>query len=256
MIEASMTVNTVQFEAAMQRLKQGVRSGFIDPQYGLLPTQARLLAARCQTFTPPQNVGQGRVKVAMDITNIFRPLSQTTFDNKAIKKIIRTDNRPEWDKLAVNLRGVHNLRGTRASSFYATTYKDRSRLTRGRSAKYGNIGYVTLGGEAQKVRKLIAQKKGMVGWARAGWNQGIISFGGKVEDKWVSKHGLGHGSAINGTSSPDPWIQVGNETGWARHSNEGGRIIRNAIVARSRDMEAYFNRMMRLAAQKADPQAA
>lgn len=252
MIEAGIYVNTVQFEAAMQRLRQGVRSGFIDPQYGLLPTQARLLAERCATFTPPRNVGQGKAAVVRDMTNIYRPLSHTTFTNPGIKKIVRTDDRPAWNKVALNFRGTHNLQNTTAMGF-STAWHKRNRTRRGRGvrAKYGNLGFVTLGPEGRDARKYMGEKKKMVGWARAGWNQGIITFGGTVKTPWVSKHGLGQGFVVNGTSSPDPFVQVGNTTGWAKTSNEGGRILRNAIVARSRDMESYFNRMMRLAANKA-----
>jgi hypothetical protein len=53
MIDAAVTVNTVQFEAAMQRLRKGVRQGLIDPAYGTLTVQGRLLAERCQDLTPP-----------------------------------------------------------------------------------------------------------------------------------------------------------------------------------------------------------
>jgi hypothetical protein len=45
-MEMSMTVDSAQFEAAMQRLQKGVREGFINPQYGILTTQGRLLAER------------------------------------------------------------------------------------------------------------------------------------------------------------------------------------------------------------------
>lgn len=250
---ASIEVNTVQFEAGMQRLRQGVRDGFIKPEYGLLPTHARLLAERCQTFTPPRNPGQGRAAVARDITTIYRPLSHTTFTQPSIKKIVRKDDRPAWNKVALNLRGSHNLQNTTAIGFDGGALHKRWRNKRGRTyrAKYGNIGYVTLGPEGRQVRRYIADKKKMVGWARAGWNQGIIGFGGTVKTPWVSRHGLGQGFFVNGTTSPDPYVQVGNTTSWAKQSNEGARILRNAIAARSRDMESYFNRMMRLAAQKA-----
>lgn len=253
MIEASITVNTVGFEAAMQRLKEGVRQGFINPQYGLLPTQARLLAERCQTFTPPRSVGQGKAAVARDITTIYRPLSHTTFTQPSIKKIVRRDDRPAWNKVALNFRGSHNLQNTTAIGFDDGALHKKWRTKRGKTAraKYGNIGFVTLGPEGRQARRYIADKKKMVGWARAGWNQGIIGFGGTVKTPWVSKHGLGQGGFVNGTTSPDPWVQVYNSTSWAKQSNEGGRIIRNAIVARSRDMEAYYFRMMKLAETKA-----
>lgn len=267
MIGASIEVNTVQFEAAMQRLQKGVRSGFIDPTYGLLPTQARLLAERCQTFTPPiRQKGRGvfdksftpwaigKAAVARDLTVIYKPLSETTFKSPRLKTIVETDNRTAYNKASLNFRSNNkNLKNTVAMGFNKA-WHSRNRMSRGRGrrGKNANLGYVTLGAEAVKAREYIAEKKKMVGWARAGWNQGIIGFGGKVEAGWVSRHGLGQGSFVNGTSSPDPFVQVTNSTSWAKYSGgEGNRILRNAIVARSRDMEAYFYRMMRLAATKA-----
>jgi len=253
MIEAGVYVNTTQFEAALQRIQRGVRDGFIKPEYGLLPVQARLLAERCQAFTPPRNVGQGKAAVVRDITNIFRPLSHTTFTNKGVRKIVKEDNRPAWNKMAQNFRGTHNLQNTTAMGFSVAWHK-RNRTRRGRtvSAKYGNIGYVTLGPEGRQVRRYIGDEKKMVGWARAGWNQGIIGFGGNVSAPWVSRHGLGQGFYVNGTASTDPFVQVGNNTSWAKSGKgEGERIIRNAIQARARDMESYFERMMKLSVEKA-----
>lgn len=243
----------------MQRLQQGVRAGIIDPQYGTLQVQGRMLAERCQVFTPPRNVGQGKAAVARDITTIFRPLSHTTFDNKSLKKIIRTDDRPAWDKVAKNLRGAHNLQNTIAVGF-STAWHKKNRNKRGRAfkAKYGNMGVVTLGPEARKVREYIKDKKGMVGWARAGWNSGILGLGGQIKAQWVNRHGMGQGFLVNGTADAiAPFVQIGNTTSWAgKFQAEGNRIIRNAIAARYRDMEAYFNRMMRLAAAKATGVAA
>jgi hypothetical protein len=256
-MNVSMEVNTVAFEAGMQRLREGVRQGFIQPQFGTLPVQARLLAERCQAFTPPRNVGQGKAAVARDITNIFRPLSHTTFQDKGLRRIVRTDDRPAWNKVATNLRGTHNLQGTTAMGFSSDFHKrNRTRRGRGVRAKYGNIGFVTLGPEARQVRKFIGEKKRLVGWARAGWNAGIIGFGGSVKTPWVSKHGIGGGWFQDGTASPDPFVRVGNSTSWAGFRGEGDRILRNAITARARDMQAYFTQTMRVAAAKAQGKAA
>jgi len=257
-MNVSMEVNSVEFEAAMQRLREGVRKGAIDPQMGTLPVQARLLAERCQDFTPPRNVGQGKAAVARDITKIFRPLNQSTFQDKRLKKIIRTDDRPGWDAAALNMRGVHNLGKTKAMAFSREWHK-KWRTGRGKTvrAKYGNLGYVTLGPEASKVRQYIAEKKKMVGWARAGWNAGIIGFGGAVKAPWIAKHGISGGWIQNGTASPDPFVRVGNVTSWAKYGGEGegNRIMRNAVKARARDMQSYFTRMMRLATAKAQNKA-
>lgn len=254
MIGFGVTVDSVEFDGAMMRLREGVRRGFVDKQFGLLPVQARLLAERCQRFTPPQNVGQGKAAVARDLTVIFKPLDASTFKNASLKKIIRTDNRPAWDKAAANFRGSHNLQNTKAIGFSVAWHRqNRISRGRGRRSKNGNLGVVTLGPEAREVRRYMRDKKEMVGWARAGWNAGIIGFGGIVAAKWVSKHGLGQGDFVNGTSSPEPFVSVTNSTSWAKYGSEGegNRILRNAISARARDMEAYYFRMMKLAATKA-----
>lgn len=272
-MQVSVEVNTVAFEAAMQRLRDGVRRGIIDPQYGTLPVQARLLSERCQDFTPPRNVGQGKAAVARDITRIFRPLSHTTFTDPGLRKIIKTDNRPAWDRVALNFRGSHNLQNTKAIGF-SQGWHQSNRISRGRArgllgkSKVGpsgesrgakdNLGVVTLGPEGRQARAYIGDKKKMVGWARAGWNAGVIGFGGAVKTPWVSKHGIGGGWFKDGTSAVDPFVSVGNITSWAKYGTEGegNRILRNAVVSRSRDMQSYFSQMMRVAAKKADPHAA
>lgn len=244
----------------MQRLRDGVRRGIIDPQYGTLPVQARLLAQRCQDFTPPRNVGQGKAAVARDITTIFRPLSASTFEDKNLKKIIRTDNRPAWDKVAQNFKGSHNLQNTKAIGF-SSDWHTTNRISRGRgrglSGKKGgkrkdNLGVVTLGPEGRRTRQYLAIIKKRVGWARAGWNPGITGFGGTVTQPWISRHGRGRGWYQNGTASPEPFVRVGNDTGWAKYNQgEGDRILKNAIVARARDMQHYFFQKMRVAAATA-----
>jgi len=250
----TVEVNSVAFEAAMQRLRSAVRAGLVDPVYGTLPKQAALLAKRCQDFTPPRNVGQGKAAVARDLSTIFRPLDQRTFEDKRLKKIIREDNRPAWDAAARYFRGGNNLRNTRAIGF-TTEWHRQNRLARGRGrpGKGGNIGVVTLGPQAKTARTYMKTVQGRVGWAKGGWNAGIASFGGTVTTSWISKHGTAGGQAIDGTLGADPFVRVINETGWARYGaqGEGNRILRNAIQARSRDIENYVKRQMQLAAAKA-----
>ncbi len=253
MIDATISVNSTEFEAGMQRLKQGVRDGFISQQYGTLPVQARLLAERCQDFTPPRSVGQGKAAVARDLTVIYRPLSHTTFEGPSLRKIIKTDNRPAWDAAAMNFKGSHNLQNTKAIGF-SSDWHERNKMSRGRGrrGKNGNLGVVTLGPEARRARAYIDIIKKRVGWARGGWNAGIIGFGGSVKAPWVSNKGMGGGWFQDGTSSPDPFVRVGNSTAWAKSgSGEGSRILANAISARARDMQAFFEHRMRAAANAA-----
>lgn len=249
----TVVVNTAQFEGAMQRLRAGVRDGFISPQYGTLPVQGRLLAERCQDFTPPRNQGQGRAAVARDLSIIFRPLSHTTFLNASISKIVRTDDRAAWDKVSPSFSGTHYLKNTRAVGF-SSSWHNKNRGSRGRvRGNKGNLGVVTLGAEGTAARDYIKKIQNRVGWARAGWNAGILGLGGTIRAAWMGRHGTSGGSLVNGCSSPDPFIRVVNSTSWARYGSmgEGNRIIKNAIGARIRDMESYARRMMKLAADKA-----
>jgi hypothetical protein len=253
MISGQISVNTVEYEGAMARLRQGVREGFVDPAYGTLTVQGRLLAQRCQEFTPPRNVAQGKAAVARDLTRIFAPLDQNTFRHKRLKKIIRTDNRPAWDAAAANFGDSHGLRNTKAMGFSEDWHR-QNRISRGRGrfSKKGNLGRVTLGPEARRARNYIGTVQKRVGWAKAGWSMGIVALGGHVAQPWISRHGLNRGLIHDGRVSADPFVQVVNDTGWAKYgAGEGERIIRNAVQARARDMESYFFRMMKLAAERA-----
>lgn len=254
----TMTVNSVAFAASMLRLQQGVRDGIVDKRYGTLAVQAELLSKRCQDFTPPRNSGQGRAAVVRDLTVIFKPISQTTFDNKGIRKIIRRDDRPAWEQAAMKFDNSHQLKNTKAIGFsIARHQQNRMSKGRGRRGKNGNLGFVTLGAEARQVRAYIKTVKKRVGWARAGWNMGIIAFGGTVSSGWISKHGMIRGAVVDGRTNASPYIRVLNDTGWAKYNagGEGQRILSNAVRSRAADMQTYFRRMMLLAKNKAEAAA-
>ena len=245
--EFTVEVRTVAFEAGMQRLQSAVRQGLIDPSYGTLTVQGRLLAQQCQKFTPPENQAQGKTAVARDLTRIFRPISADTFDEAKMKRIVREDKRAAWDAAAKFFQG--SLRGTHARAF-DPAYHEQNRNRRGRVGKVAES--VTLGQEAKKARAYIKQVQNRVGWARAGWNVGIVGLGGRVPQQWVARHGVARGTLVDGRNSSDPFIQVGNDTGWAKYNgDEGNRILRNAIAARSRDMQSFVDRAMKRAAEVA-----
>lgn len=249
-------VNSVAFEGAMQRLREGVRKGFVEPQYGTLGVQGRLLAERCQTFTPPKNVGQGRAAVTKDIMAVYWPVQQNTFTNKGLRKIVRNDNRTAWNVVSPRFSATSGLKNTTAIAFDPARHERlRNRRFRVKS-RYKNLGSVTLGDEAKKSRAYLKEILTRVGWAKAGWNAGILGLGGAVKASWISRHGIIRGRLFDGRSDADPYIRVVNDTGWAKKSNEGERILKNAIAARARDMEAYVMRMMRVAADNASRRAA
>ncbi len=248
---AIVEVSTVAFEGAMQRLKQGVHSGFIDPLYGTLTYQARMLSAKCQEFTPPRNVGKGNAAVMRDLGRIYFPQSPKTYKEKSIRRIVMNDDRAAWDAASPRFSG--SIRNTRAIAF-SEQWHQQNRNNRGRARNVRNV--VTLGPQASLARAYMKKIKARVGWAKAGWNMGIIAFGGQVAANWIARHSVLRGKVTDGRNEPDPYVGVTNDTGWAQNNRgEGERIMRNAVNARIRDMYSYFDRMMKLAADKAQKAA-
>lgn len=243
----------------MQMLREGVRAGFIDPDKGTLGVQARLLAQRCQDFTPPANLGQGTAAVVRDLSRIYFPQSENTYSSKSVRKIVRNDDRIAWNAAARNFSGSHGLRNTQAIGFTEALHQQyRDKRGRAVRAKYGNIGFVTLGPEARKARDYMKVVKTRVGWAKGGWNAGAtFGGGGGTMPGWVSRHGTARGRVTDGRTDPDPFISVANDTGWARSSRgEGERVVSKAIETRIRDMHAYAEKMCKVAAEAATGSAA
>lgn len=247
MIEAGIVVNSIQFEAAMQRLKKGVRDGIIDPGYGTLTVQGRLLAERCQAMTPPRNYSQGRKRVEKDISKAFQPLRPQDFKSPSIQRIVRRDDRDAWREASKHFNN-RRLRDTEAVDFDASHHA-RQRQSRGRVFNSGGI--VTLGPQATKVRRYVRAKQALVGWARAGWNIGILGLGGRIKDAWVARHSVNRGRLIDGRASADPYIRVINDTSWGKGGQTAEKVVRDAVGYRARDMANYVDRMMKLARDKA-----
>lgn len=251
-MEVFAVTDTVAFEASMQRLRKAVREGIVDPRFGTLPVQARLFAERCLAFTPPRNKAQGETAVSRDLQRVFYPVSHTSFTDKGLRRIVQTDNRTAWAKVSPNLSASTGLRNTQAIGFDANRHR-RLRNARGRvTGSKRNLGQVTLGPEGIKARAYAETRRRNVGWARDGWAAAIIGLGGKAPASWISRHGQRGGVLINGTNAPDPFIEVRNNTSWARsRRGEGNRIMHNALMARARDIERFAVNAAKVAAAKA-----
>lgn len=269
----SVEVDSVAFESAMQRLRAAIKDQTMNPQYGLLPVQARLLAERCQSFTPPigRQAGRnrqtstatarqaGRIAIKRDLHRIFYPISHVTFQDKQLRKIVRTNDVLAWNA-ASKYFTKEALRNTRAIPFSASWHKV-NRISRGRARgggqwgnKPANLGFVTLGPEGQKARAYTKNTvEPRMGWARAGWNQGIMLNSGTVTEAWIARHGMGSGFCRKNLQEANPSIWVGNTTSWARYGSEGEgiRIIRNAIATRARDIEKHVANMEQVCAAAA-----
>jgi hypothetical protein len=110
---------------------------------------------------------------------------------------------------------------------------------------------VTLGPQATRVRKYIREVQQRVGWAKAGWNLGILALGGRIKDAWVYRHSVTRGQFTDGRNSPDPFIRVANDTSWGKDRATSEKIVRAAIGMRARDMVKYLETQMKIAAAKA-----
>lgn len=244
MADFGVEVNTVQFEGAMQVLKQAVRDGMIHPDYGTLTVQARMLAEQCQKITPPDSKGQGMASVMLDLTRIYCPVSDKTWDMRRFKKIIQNDDRTTWNKVSTKFGSSHGLNDTIAVGFSPNAHAQNKFKRMRKKAKYGNMGTVTLGPQAKAARDYIKTVQGRVGWAKAGWNRGIIGLGGTVSTGWIGKHGMVRGKLIDGRSDYNPYIGVVNDTGWARNNRgQGERVINWAIQKRIQSMYSYAHGM-------------
>lgn len=267
----TVEVNSAGFEAALRRLDKAVRSGFVDPIFGTLPKQASLLALRCQDFTPPIARGKagfpdrvsarkaGEIAIKRDLHRCFWPVSQSTFESKSLKRIVSENNVEAWRIAAMRFKKPE-LRNTTAFPSFNAVFHTANRNNRGRvvRAKNGyNLGRVSLGPVGVEARAYTKKMLDRQGWARAGWNLGVLAGGTGMQahaglPNWVRRHGLGQGAYTDGTASADPFVRVSNNTGWAKYgSGEGNRIISNAIGARIRDMEKYAEKMAQVAAQRA-----
>jgi len=253
----TVEMNTIEFEAAMQRLRQGVREGIIDPKQGTLPVQARLLAEKAQSFTPPLRhhgltpLKAGEAATRRDISAVFKPISPSTFRSKRLQAIVRDDDREAWRVISPKFK-KHGIRNTQAIGFTEGWHR-ANRISRGRISQR-RLRVVTLGPQGEAARRYADRVVKRVGWARSGWNAGILAFGGKVKGSWVARHGSQGGAAYDGTASPEsPFIKVSNKTSWAKYNGgEANRILRNAFQSRIKAIASYADRLMRLAAAKAE----
>lgn len=273
-MDSFVVTNTVQFEAAMQRLRAEIRRGTVHPDFGLLAVQGRLFAERCQQLTPPfrQKAGKngdnsasawvvGKRAVARDLHRVYYPISENTWNDPRLKAIIRTDNRTAWAKVVRNFRSEKTafLSKTIAVGFSKSMH-EKYRISRGRVAglktkkrsALSTLGMVTLGKQGKMARDFSMEKRKNVGWAKAGWNAGIFNLGGKPPPGWIAQHGTKRSAFTDGRNSSDPFIRVTNFSGWARYSKgEGERIMRNALATRARDIERYAERMAVVARDRA-----
>lgn len=257
--------SSVGMAYAISRLEKAVKEGIVNPDFGTLTVQARLLVKHAMGITPPmrgpnaktpsngsRNVGVRRV--TRDINRLFHTPDADEITHPWVKKIIRTGTAMDWAKFArSDVAGKFS--GTTAVVPDAATHK-RFRNSRGRVAYISkrSYGMIVLREGKSALAALIKKKVAMVGWARAGWLRGYVSLGGNDAPDWVNRHFPGDGTFTDGRRNPDnPFVEIYNRTDWAFKHDEADRITRTAYAGRFKAIQSYINTMGRLASEGKNP---
>lgn len=236
-------VREEDFGFALGNVRRAVQMGLVDPELGTLGKQGQLLAEHCMRLTPPKSAAQGRKRVQRDLEKIFHPVDPAGLDSPSLRKLVYRGDAPGWEAFARNVR-KGPLAGTVAVTPDAALHQ-ANRDSRGRARR---TNMVTLWPQRGALKALINAAKERVGWGKGGWLRGYLALGGRRAPDWVLRHGAVRGVFVDGRSAERPAIEVRNDTGWGR-SGESQRIVGNALAARARAMQRYFDTMMGLAAK-------
>jgi hypothetical protein len=208
--------------------------------------QFRLLLEQISAFTPPKNLAQGRLRVAMDILKVMRPFDVDQVRDKRLKEIVQSGDKAAFIGYAKGVGKGDKWVPVDFDSALHKAARDRS----GRVRRSGKNAKFVLGakGESQ-LRKYIASEQTKVGIARNGWSPAIRAVGGKVPN-WVSRHGPGFGAVIDQRNAENPALTAINRTPWAIRRDEGERIIREAMKSRTTRLESALRKQIELAAKQ------
>ena len=217
--------------------------GLVDPALGTVPVQARLLCEDVMYYTPPKNQKQGKDRVKNDFDKIFDPIEFSTIRTPSLQKIVYSGNVLAWEKFASNQKAgeFFNKDAVTPSQELHQAWRDR----RGRARK---TRFVTLRPQQRALRKVLKESLAHVGWAKSGWLTGYLALGGTRAPEWVTRHGSGNGTYIDGLQTENPFVELYNNTGWGRYKEEGTRILNDALVRRARSMKSFFEATMKVAA--------
>jgi hypothetical protein len=248
----------------LKQLEKLISKGIVNPQYGTLPVQARLLLDDIMAKTPPTygktknetvSVGSndtmsrkvGEAAIRNDITMLFHPIASAEFRDKRIAKVISSGDIARWNALAPHLSG--KLKGTRAVTptleFHRSQRNSRGRIPRGLAQR---PRYVTLEPQQSALMNVIRQRLAQQGWTRAGWLKAYMALGGVRAPQWVGRHAPGLGAYENGLADPtQPYVGCWNATRWAKAGHESQRVVNNAMKRRAKSIERYTDKMAELA---------
>lgn len=236
-------IDNLQFTRVFQNLKDLVRKGLVDPELGTVSKQSQLLLEHCMKLTPPKGVGEGKRRVKLDVEKIFHPIDPDEMRSPALAKLVRRSDPAAWNAMARKV-STGPLAGTEAIVPTAAIHA-ANRDRRGRAKR---THYVTLWKQRGALNELVKAAQDRVGWAKAGWLRAYQGLRGTRAAGWFAKHGQIRGIFDDGRGAQNPYIAAYNNTGWGK-AGESKRIVANAMSARTRAMETYFNTTMRLASE-------
>lgn len=252
-----MEQRQTEFSVAIARLRAGVRRGLIDPKFGTLPEQAKLLTERCMRMTPPKTQEQGENRTAKDITSIIKGrdpeyldfLVQLTGKTTNVRQALRTKAGVPY---VVDVDVIDQSGNQIAAWHEKHRDKRRGRVWRGSSKNQDDkIGRWrardTLWVPGHVLKSYLAKMKAHVGTAKAGWLKAYLALGGTRAPDWVRRQSMREGIYINGLNNPKAFIEVRNASKWGTRNSNSADIVAKALAYRARDMQRYLDRMMDLA---------
>lgn len=240
-----MNIEAAQFGVVMEKLEKNVRSGLIDPHYGTLSAQGRLLLERIIKFTPAKSEDQQRGAIRHDLLKVFqlrRP--------DLIATLLKVHGNGPYDGWVHDAKtGVHVRIRTSgvirsAGEMMAIHQKQLTRRGRTRTVNDRYVVAPELFAGYLKVLYLA------VGKAKAGWLPAASRLYVANLPSYMLRHAPGKGFFHDGRQDARPYIEARNVTKWSNRDDEGDRIVRGAIGARARDMEKYLEVQMRIALTK------
>lgn len=214
-----------------------------------------LLMKKVVDFTPPFKTGGapgasdlsvGRAAVDRDIQKTMMPFDPKLIRTKSLQKVVDSGDIATFNIIAARSKDSR-MNKKRAVKFSPEVHTSQ-RNARGRVGR--DTKQVVLGSDVALLKKHVADVKGNVGSAKAGWRPGIELVGGKVP-AYVKKQTV-HGTVIDERDNPDnPSITAINRTRWAVRKDEGDRIVADAKRSRTEAIRLKIAFKMREAAKKA-----
>lgn len=252
------TITVEEFSKRMDEVQRHIRSGLVDPHYGTLSEQGRLLCGDIMKLTPARSEDQQRHAIRNDLLNIFQ-----IFPEQIVKVVTarkgagRIDAWVHDDKqgihIYVSVAGVASDLG-RARSIHSSNYTSRGRTrrllgatTQSKQKTQGEKFMISPSVFSSYLREVYLK----VGIARAGWLPSASRLLTPNLPSYVLRHAPGEGIFIDGRDAARPFIDVRNTSRWAKLRDEGLRIVNSAIGTRMRSMTAYFQKQAELAFKKA-----